>query len=67
MTPPRRNNSVSSSRRFLLLPEQERDGASRAPRVRRYQLASIGVRGARGAVERAAAGIAAGPAAAVRL
>ena len=66
MTPPRRNSRISSPRRFLLLPEQERDGASRVPRVRRYQLASIGVRGACGAVERAAARIAPEPAAAAR-
>lgn len=66
MTPTRRNMSVSSSRRFLLLPEQERDGASRGPRVRRYQLASIGVRGACGAVDRAVARIASEPAAAAR-
>lgn len=66
MTPALRNLSVSASRRFLLLPEQQREEGSRGPRVRRYELASIGVRGAGSAVGRAGARIAAQPAAAAR-
>jgi hypothetical protein len=36
------NTSVSSPRRFILLPEETVDAAHDGPRIRRYQLASVG-------------------------
>jgi hypothetical protein len=40
------NSRESSSRRFLLLPEDGVDASARRPQIRRYRLASIGRRGA---------------------
>jgi hypothetical protein len=34
--------SVSSPRRFILLPEEQIDAQHRGPRIRRYQLTSVG-------------------------
>ena len=42
------NPSVSSPRRFILLPEEPADGAPHGPRIRRYRLTSVG----QGAVHR---------------
>ena len=36
------NSSVSPPRRFILLPEETVNGSSRAPRIRRYRLTSVG-------------------------
>jgi hypothetical protein len=36
------NASVSSPRRFILLPEETVDAAHTGPRIRRYQLTSMG-------------------------
>jgi len=36
--------NLSSPRRFLLLPQESVDGPSQGPRIRRYQLASVGRR-----------------------
>ena len=36
--------NVSSPRRFLLLPQESVDGPSQGPRIRRYQLTSVGRR-----------------------
>jgi hypothetical protein len=44
-----------SSRRFLLLPEEAPDRGGRRPRIRRWQLASVGARGGRKGVEAATA------------
>jgi hypothetical protein len=38
------NANVSAPRRFLLLPQESVDGPSRGPRIRRYQLTSVGRR-----------------------
>jgi hypothetical protein len=35
-------SSVSSPRRFILLPEEQVDAQHRGPRIRRYQLTSVG-------------------------
>ncbi len=35
-------SSVSSPRRFILLPEEQTDAQHRGPRIRRYQLTSVG-------------------------
>jgi hypothetical protein len=44
-------SSLSRPRRFLLLPEESGDRSSRGPRIRRYQLTSVGRRrGTDGAV-----------------
>ena len=37
-------SNLSASRRFFLLPEESVDGPSRGPRIRRYQLTSVGRR-----------------------
>jgi hypothetical protein len=44
MTPPRFNVSSQAPRRFILLPEETADGSSQRPRIRRYQLSSVGQR-----------------------
>ena len=44
MNRPASNSSVTSPRRFLLLPEESVDGPSPGPRIRRYQLTSVGRR-----------------------
>jgi hypothetical protein len=36
------NSSVSSPRRFILLPEEQVDAPQQGPRIRRYQLSSVG-------------------------
>jgi hypothetical protein len=36
--------NVLSPRRFLLLPQESVDGPSQGPRIRRYQLTSVGRR-----------------------
>jgi len=36
------NTSVSSPRRFILLPEELVDAPRQGPRIRRYQLTSVG-------------------------
>jgi hypothetical protein len=36
--------SISSPRRFLLLPQESVDGPSQGPRIRRYKLTSVGRR-----------------------
>jgi hypothetical protein len=36
------NQSVSPPRRFILLPEETVDGSGHGPRIRRYQLTSVG-------------------------
>jgi len=36
------NSNVSSPRRFILLPEESADAPPNGPRVRRYQLTSVG-------------------------
>jgi hypothetical protein len=36
------NSSDTSSRRFILLPEETADGVASRPRIRRYQLARVG-------------------------
>jgi hypothetical protein len=36
------NQSVSSPRRFILLPEEAVDGSDHGPRIRRYKLTSVG-------------------------
>jgi hypothetical protein len=36
------NSSVSSPRRFILLPEEPVDAPHHGPRIRRYQLTSVG-------------------------
>jgi hypothetical protein len=36
------HSSVSSPRRFILLPEEQVDAQYRGPRIRRYQLTSVG-------------------------
>jgi hypothetical protein len=41
---PPSNSSPSPPRRFLLLPEESLGGRGRRPRIRRYQLSSIGRR-----------------------
>jgi hypothetical protein len=41
------NSSVSSPRRFILLPEEAVDAPQHGPRVRRYQLTSVGQGAAR--------------------
>ena len=38
------NVSISSPRRFLLLPQESVDGPSQGPRIRRYKLTSVGRR-----------------------
>jgi|CZKG01.1.fsa_nt_gi hypothetical protein len=37
------NSSVSSPRRFILLPEEPAGGASHGRRIRRYKLTSVGL------------------------
>jgi len=44
MNRPASKPSLATPRRFLLLPEESVDGPSRGPRIRRYQLASVGRR-----------------------
>jgi hypothetical protein len=44
MNTPATNSSVRPSRRFVLFPEQAEDVSSRGPRIRRYRLASVGMR-----------------------
>jgi hypothetical protein len=44
MNQPASKSSLSRPRRFLLLPEESGDRTSRRPRIRRYQLASVGRR-----------------------
>jgi len=39
---PALNKNVSSPRRFLLLPQESVDGPANGPRIRRYQLSSVG-------------------------
>jgi hypothetical protein len=41
------NGSVSSPRRFILLPEEPVGAPRQAPRIRRYQLTSVGARAGR--------------------
>jgi len=41
------NSSVSSPRRFILLPEESVDAPHNGPRIRRYQLTSVGQGGRR--------------------
>jgi hypothetical protein len=41
------NSSVSSPRRFILLPEESVDAPKSGPRIRRYQLTSVGQGGRR--------------------
>jgi hypothetical protein len=36
--------NISSPRRFLLLPQESVDGPGQGPRIRRYQLTSVGTR-----------------------
>jgi hypothetical protein len=54
MNPPRLNSS-SSPRRFILLREESVDGYGKRPRIRRYQLASVGHRPALNQVDLATA------------
>jgi hypothetical protein len=44
MNQPALKSSLSRPRRFLLLPEESGDRTSRGPRIRRYQLTSVGRR-----------------------
>jgi hypothetical protein len=44
MNRPASNSNVSPLRRFLLLPEESVDGPGEGPRIRRYQLTSVGRR-----------------------
>jgi len=44
MNQPHSNMSVSSPRRFILLQEESVDGRGQRPRIRRYQLSSVGQR-----------------------
>ena len=44
MNPQRSNISASSPRRFILLQEESVDGHGQRPRIRRYQLTSVGQR-----------------------
>ncbi len=50
------NSSVSSPRRFILLPEDTAEGTSQGRRIRRYQLTSLGQGAGRGRI-RPGAGI----------
>ncbi len=58
MNPPSTNASPNSPRRFLLLPEESVDGHGQRPRIRRYQLSSVGQRPAPNGVDVASARIA---------
>jgi hypothetical protein len=44
MTQPASKSRLSPPRRFLLLPEESGHGPGRRPRIRRYQLTSVGQR-----------------------
>jgi hypothetical protein len=44
MNPPRIGSNESSSRRFLLLPEEHTQGSAQRPAIKRYRLAGIGRR-----------------------
>jgi hypothetical protein len=55
MNPPRNNSRFSSPRRFILLREEPVDGNGQRPRIRRYQLASVGHRPALNQVDLATA------------
>ncbi len=44
MNRPTSSSTESSSRRFLLLPEDDAETSARRPQIRRYRLASIGRR-----------------------
>jgi hypothetical protein len=44
MNQPASKSRLSRPRRFLLLPEESGDRTSRGPRIRRYQLTSVGRR-----------------------
>ena len=61
MQSPRLTPRVSSSRRFLLLPEEGLDAAGRWPPIRRYQLTSVGPRGAAPGAQPASVSSARGP------
>jgi hypothetical protein len=58
MNAPSHSSPESSSRRFLLLPEDGAETSPRRPQVRRYRLASIGRRGGPGGTDLATARIA---------
>jgi len=58
MNPPFPNSSVSSPRRFLLLPEEPVNGHGQRPRIRRYRLTSVCQRPSLNGVEIAGAPIA---------
>jgi hypothetical protein len=58
MNPPPSNPSSASPRRFILLPEESVNGHAQRPRVRRYQLSSVGQRPAASEVDFAMARIA---------
>ncbi len=58
MNPRVANSSAQSPRRFVLLPEQGDDVSSRAPRIRRYRLASVSRRSGMSEVDVASARIA---------
>jgi hypothetical protein len=58
MNGPTHSSIESSSRRFLLLPEDGVETSPRRPQIRRYRLASIGRRGGLGGTELATARIA---------
>jgi len=51
MQSPRLTPRASSTRRFLLLPEEGLDAAGRRPRIRRYQLTRVGSRAAASGVQ----------------
>jgi hypothetical protein len=58
MNGPSHISPESSSRRFLLLPEDGADTSPRRPQIRRYRLASIGRRGGMSGTDLAMARIA---------
>jgi hypothetical protein len=58
MNAPNQSSLESSSRRFLLLPEDGAETTQRRPQIRRYRLASIGRRGGPSGTDLATARIA---------
>ncbi len=55
MNTPAANSSIRPPRRFMLLPDQAEDVSSRGPRIRRYRLASVGMRSRMSEVDMATA------------
>jgi hypothetical protein len=61
MTSASPNANIKASRRFILLPEESVNGHGQRPRIRRYQLTSVGQRPCANGVDGATARIAGGP------